>query len=882
MANDQSQRDLVLAPGEYAFIQDRTQGALKICTGPSSSTPSQSDVPVRFDPKTQAFLPAELTTVVQKNAHAEEGSYIILKNPAKDGIQPKAGLKGSVFEYNLQIGSKVVIPGPANFPLWPQQSAETVEGHHLKSNQYLLVRVYNEELARKSWEKVVMRPATQTQTPTGELTAEQKAAAEAAAAEAAKAATSSSKIDLTTGKLHVIKGTDVSFFIPPSGVEVVAEGGKYVRDALTLEQKEYCILVDENGRKRYEKGPQVVFPTPTEKFSTKDGAQKQEAVELNALQGLHVKAIADCETYGVKFKAGEEYFITGAGIYNATDEKIGDGVTIYYPREELAFVRYDGKTKIFAVTVPEGEGRYVLNRLTGEITTERGPRQLLPNPCKYVIVRRVLTDKQCSLFYPGNFEALAYNQMIAGVAEKSPTTRAGALSEGDLERATKSLMRSAGPQRSALIGGAAVMNYAGETSRVSGDQKVMGDEFERSSGYTAPRTLTLNTKYQGAVAINVWTGYAVQVVSKTGDRKLVQGPATILLDYDEELEAMEVSTGKPKNTDNLLRLGYLRVEHNKVSDVVRVETSDHVEVEVKLSYKINFTGDSAKWFSVENYVKFFCDHARSMLKGAVRKIPVETFYSNSTDIVREILLGKPGEGGKRPGLFFPENGMRMDDFEVLGVSIVDQAIQKLLGESQLLVVRTNVELANAKRNLEVTKTKEQLSQAEAEARAETQRKNHQLQIEQTESQLSVSLAKIAAALKETEQQAGLDEEQNTLASMNSKAKLEIDDQEHIQHVAHLKAEQDVVLAKLKAEVEAIVERFNAAKGGMTDALVALSDKEVLVKLGQALNIQQIIGGESVSDAVAKVFAGSPVETLVKRILTQTPTNGQTPSVQPKA
>ncbi len=31
------------------------------------------------------------------------------------------------------------------------------------------------------------------------------------------------------------------------------------------------------------------------------------------------------------------------------------------------------------------------------------------------------------------------------------------------------------------------------------------------------RTLTMDNKYQGAVTINVWPGYAVQIVKKTGE-----------------------------------------------------------------------------------------------------------------------------------------------------------------------------------------------------------------------------------------------------------------------------------------------------------------------------------------------------------------------------
>lgn len=63
-----------------------------------------------------------------------------------------------------------------------------------------------------------------------------------------------------------------------------------------------------------------------------------------------------------------------------------------------------------------------------------------------------------------------------------------------------------------------------------------GEEFNWQTQFTQPRTITLDTKYEGAVAINVWTGYAVLVVSKTGKRQVIVGPQTYLLEYDETLE----------------------------------------------------------------------------------------------------------------------------------------------------------------------------------------------------------------------------------------------------------------------------------------------------------------------------------------------------------
>jgi major vault protein len=38
-------------------------------------------------------------------------------------------------------------------------------------------------------------------------------------------------------------------------------------------------------------------------------------------------------------------------------------------------------------------------------------------------------------------------------------------------------------------------------------------------------------------------------------------------------------------------------------------------VELKLVYRVNFEGDDSKWFAVENYVKFLCDHVRSVHEG---------------------------------------------------------------------------------------------------------------------------------------------------------------------------------------------------------------------------------------------------------------------------
>ncbi|MEE1235479.1 MAG: hypothetical protein UHS50_07335, partial [Bacteroidaceae bacterium] len=357
------------------------------------------------------------------------------------------------------------------------------------------------------------------------------------------------------GQILVNKGTEVSFYIPPTGIEVIAINNDdrkgYVREAVTLERLEYCILKDEDGNKRYVHGPEVVFPEPTETFVTSPkGGFIFRAVELSKISGIYVKVIAeykDVDKNGneVVHPVGEELFITG------------NDQMIYYPRPEHAIISYDNKMMHHAIAIPEGEGRYIMDRMTGVIKTVKGPAMYLPDPRTEVVVKRKLTENQCKLWYPGNQAVLNYN---IGLNEKYVEK---SLATADLDTLTAfSCVTSAS---------ASLANLEAKAN------------ISRGTSYTKPRTITLDNKLDGVVSIDVWTGYAVNVISKSGQRKVICGPQTVLLDYDQDLERLELSTGRPKTTDHLLRTVYLRHENNKVSDLINVETADFVRATIKVS-----------------------------------------------------------------------------------------------------------------------------------------------------------------------------------------------------------------------------------------------------------------------------------------------------------
>lgn len=144
------QKDLVLSPNEYAYVLDETKGNISCNVGPHKMSLSQSDKLVRFDNETKRFIICDrYCDAIQLFTTVPEGWYVALKNPAPENKHPSIGTSNSIPE-KIQIGNKVNIPGPANFALYPGQMATVIKGHTLRSNQYLVARVYDAESLNKT------------------------------------------------------------------------------------------------------------------------------------------------------------------------------------------------------------------------------------------------------------------------------------------------------------------------------------------------------------------------------------------------------------------------------------------------------------------------------------------------------------------------------------------------------------------------------------------------------------------------------------------------------------------------------------------------------------------------------------------------------------
>ena len=826
--NSMRQKDLVLATNEFCFLQNKTNGQIKTYSGPIMLTISQQESLVVFDPKTKQFREvSNFDQAKQLFVSAPENWYVILKNPAPGNMYPEKGK--AVLSPDLEIGRKINLRGPINFSLFPGQMCKVIRGHALRSNQYLLARVYEAEAASKSDGE--MRDAEGNVIKKNDAT-------------------------YVNGQILVIKGTEVSFYIPPTGIEVIPVNNNdkngFVREAVTLERLEYCILKDEDGNKRYVHGPEVVFPKPTESFVTSPkGGYIFRAIELSPISGIYVKVIAEYKDEGENGKVhpvGEEMFITGKDTM------------IYYPRPEHAIINYDGKMMHHAIAIPDGEGRYIMNRLTGKIATVKGPAMYLPDPRTEVVVKRKLTENQCNLWYPGNRAVLEYN---IGLTEKAVEKGA----------ATMNFMDSITAYSTATSSASTLANLEAKAN------------ISRGTSYTKPRTITLDTKLDGVVSIDVWTGYAINVISKTGERKVICGPQTVLLDYDQDLERLELSTGRPKTTDHTIKTVYLRHENNKVSDLINVETKDFVRATVKVSYCVDFDKDHMdKWFAVDNYVKYLTDRVRSLLKRAAKDYTIYDFYQNYSDIVRNVTLGinPEAEAGEcehskhHNHRFFAENGMFIHDVEVLSID-VQRDVENMILDKQTDMIRQVLELADAQREAEIAEALSVAEKKKQELRTQELLNKMELQKKEAATKLAIQaeINRKQEAEEKAKKQAEVDMQKmldviNTAAIARDTAKFEAGiknkELENAAAQAHEKAMADIETAKQKAYADTVQQIMESITPELIAALEVGGKCDLMETIAKHMSPYAIAKGESVVEATQKLMNGLPFD--VKEIVSK--------------
>ena len=337
----------------------------------------------------------------------------------------------------------------------------------------------------------------------------------------------------------------------------------------------------------------------------------------------------------------------------------------------------------------------------------------------------------------------------------------------------------------------------------------------------------------------------------------------------QTLETLELSTGRPKTTDKLIKTVFLRHENNKVSDLINIETKDFVKATVKVSYCVDFDPQLMdKWFSVENYVKYMCDRERALIKRAAKEYTIEEFWQHYSDIVRNIAIDACEENAAKPhsgGRFFPENGMYVHDCEVLSIE-VESDIEDMLIEHQHETVRQNLKLVSAQKEADVAKAmavsekmmqelrsqelinKMALQEAEATRKLEIQAKINR----KTEAE------KMAAKQAEKDMQVIIDaiaEADRVRKDADFKQAMTHEAEEMAQKTAHERELADIEKAKNEAYAQTIATIMGSISEDLIAAITVGGKTQLAETVAEHLSPYAIANNEGVVETTNRLMRG---------------------------
>eukprot|EP01006_Ploeotia_vitrea_P061194 TRINITY_DN7746_c0_g1_i1.p1 TRINITY_DN7746_c0_g1~~TRINITY_DN7746_c0_g1_i1.p1 ORF type:complete len:841 (+),score=171.23 TRINITY_DN7746_c0_g1_i1:48-2570(+) len=237
--------------------------------------------------------------------------------------------------------------------------------------------------------------------------------------------------------------------------------------------------------------------------------------------------------------------------------------------------------------------------------------------------------------------------------------------------------------------------------------------LEKSSGRNVRRESTR------LVTFSVPHNSVVQVYDyKKRSPRIVFGPDIVMLSPDEEFTVVSLSGDKPKRANCIDTLAIF-LGPDFMTDILTVETSDHTQLSLQLSYSWHFDvtkGDpeTAKVFNVPDFVGDACSAIASRIRGAVAGVPFDAFHKNSTYIIRHAVFGEDkATGNLRTELRFPNNKLLITSVDIQSVEPTAQKTRDaLLKTVQLAIEITTKSQEAAARH--AAETREQVAKGELE------------------------------------------------------------------------------------------------------------------------------------------------------------------------
>lgn len=340
-----------------------------------------------------------------------------------------------------------------------------------------------------------------------------------------------------------------------------------------------------------------------------------------------------------------------------------------------------------------------------------------------------------------------------------------------------------------------------------------------------------------ALSVVIPNNEAVLVTSKDGRRPVV-GPKTILLGYEEWLEVMKLSRGRPKDDRTALATCFLRVSGNRISDRITLETSDYVRLIIDVQYGIEFIGEKEEeqiqWFNYKDYIMFFCSSLRSRVRAMARKLSLSDLYPKMADCVRDWVLGEKPESGHRPGRLFEENNMKVTEVDVLMIEIPDDSIADSFINTNREVVLNQLRKTSEEVELEVSKHLDAIAKEKGELDKSTITRRKELDELRAETDQALTLLRMANEREQLDKIEEANDLKNKKALARRKETHELDasiTQGTMELELSNREKLNVLeLALVTAGAKADVLRLEAVQPDLIKAIEGMGDKQAIAEL----------------------------------------------------
>lgn len=223
-------------------------------------------------------------------------------------------------------------------------------------------------------------------------------------------------------------------------------------------------------------------------------------------------------------------------------------------------------------------------------------------------------------------------------------------------------------------------------------------------------------------------------------------------------------------------------------------------------------------------------------------------------------------------MLFTENGMRIYDCEVLGVSMQNADVEKMLVNAQREVIQNTLVLAGERRKLDYVKEAEDLKRQAEQARAETQQATLLLAAEHARRKLELDLTVIDANAKTAAELLTKQLDQaKTQAQIDQVSVDHRRDERETQLELDAKA-QALKVKEIEANVAAVVEKAKAISPDLVAALSAFGERAMVERVAEAMAPLGILSGgkKSVVEILQELLKGTALSNQLGSVLTEKP------------